>query len=88
MKSTTLSLARSQAVPRNTLPGDVGKHAKRVDAALPGKHTRLLYYRLSVRADKPRKLWSTSSFDVGSGPDTGRICYNVTTPTEGTYPST
>ncbi|KAJ5543770.1 hypothetical protein N7494_005049 [Penicillium frequentans] len=47
MKSTTLSLARSQAVPRNTLPGDVGKHAKRVDAALPGKHTRLLYYRLS-----------------------------------------
>ncbi|OQE33211.1 hypothetical protein PENNAL_c0436G00925, partial [Penicillium nalgiovense] len=47
MKSTTLNLARSQAVPRNTLPADVGKHAKRVDAALPGKHTRLLYDRLS-----------------------------------------
>ncbi|KAJ5593445.1 hypothetical protein N7537_010349 [Penicillium hordei] len=47
MKSTTLNLARSQAVPRNTLPVDVGKHAKRVDAALPGKHTRLLYDRLS-----------------------------------------
>ncbi|OQD76243.1 hypothetical protein PENANT_c134G02010, partial [Penicillium antarcticum] len=28
MKSTTLNLARSQAVPRNTLPADVGKHAK------------------------------------------------------------
>jgi ribonuclease HI len=47
MKSTTLNLARSRAVPRNTLPADVGKHAKRVDAALPGKHTRQLYDRLS-----------------------------------------
>lgn len=47
MKSTTLNLARSQAVPRNTLPADVGKHAKRVDAALPGRHTQLLYDRLS-----------------------------------------
>ncbi|KAG0152951.1 hypothetical protein PDIDSM_55550 [Penicillium digitatum] len=47
MKSTTLNLARSQTVPRNTLPADVGKHAKRVDAALPSKHTRLLYDRLS-----------------------------------------
>ncbi|KAK9853412.1 hypothetical protein MYU51_006493 [Penicillium brevicompactum] len=46
-KSTTLNLARSQAVPRNTLPAEVGKYAKRVDAALPGKHTRLLYDRLS-----------------------------------------
>ena len=47
MKSTTLNNARSQAVPRNGLPVDVGKHAKQVDAALPGKHTRLLYDRLS-----------------------------------------
>ncbi|KAJ5708140.1 hypothetical protein N7488_007941 [Penicillium malachiteum] len=47
MKSTTLNNARSQAVPRNGLPVDVGKHAERVDAALPGKHTRLLYDRLS-----------------------------------------
>ncbi|KAJ5267456.1 hypothetical protein N7478_010264 [Penicillium angulare] len=47
MKSTTLNLARSQAAPRDTLPAGVGKHAKRVDAALPGKHTRLLYDRLS-----------------------------------------
>ncbi|KAJ5215329.1 uncharacterized protein N7498_001736 [Penicillium cinerascens] len=47
MKSTTLSLARSQAVPSNGLPVNVGKHVKRVDAALPGKHTRQLYDRLS-----------------------------------------
>lgn len=47
MKSTTLNLARPQAVPRNILPQDVGYHAKRTDAALPGKHTRLLYDCLS-----------------------------------------
>ncbi|KAJ5085332.1 hypothetical protein N7532_010103 [Penicillium argentinense] len=47
MKSTTLNIARSQAVPSNDLPVDIGRHAKRVDAALPGKHTRQLYDRLS-----------------------------------------
>ncbi|OQD94840.1 hypothetical protein PENSOL_c023G07510 [Penicillium solitum] len=47
MKSTTLNIARSQAVPSNDLPGNIGRHAKRVDAALPGKHTRQLYDRLS-----------------------------------------
>jgi ribonuclease HI len=47
MKSTTLNIARSQAVPSNDLPANVGRHAKRVDAALPGKHTRQLYDRLS-----------------------------------------
>ncbi|CAP79219.1 Pc06g02260 [Penicillium rubens Wisconsin 54-1255] len=47
MKSTTLNIARSQAVPSNDLPANIGKHAKRVDAALPGKHTRQLYDRLS-----------------------------------------
>ena len=30
-----------------SLPENVGRHAKRVDAALPGKHTRQLYDRLS-----------------------------------------
>ena len=40
MKSTTLNIARSQAVPSNELRENVGRHAKRVDAALPGKHTR------------------------------------------------
>ena len=29
------------------LPDKVGRHSKRVDTALPGKHTRLLYDRLS-----------------------------------------
>ncbi|KAJ5264436.1 hypothetical protein N7505_007229 [Penicillium chrysogenum] len=47
MKSTTLNIARSQAVPSNDLPVNVGRHAKRVDAALSGKHTRQLYDRLS-----------------------------------------
>ncbi|CEJ62705.1 Putative Reverse transcriptase [Penicillium brasilianum] len=47
MKSTTLKIARSQAAPSNDLPGNVGRHVKRVDAALPGKHTRQLYDRLS-----------------------------------------
>ena len=35
MKSTTLNIARSQAVPSNDLPVNVGRHAKRVDAATP-----------------------------------------------------
>jgi hypothetical protein len=47
MKSTTLNIARSQAVANNDLPENVGRHVKRVDAALPGKHTRQLYDRLS-----------------------------------------
>jgi hypothetical protein len=47
MKSTTLNLARSQAATSNDLPENVGRHVKRVDAALPGKHTRQLYDRLS-----------------------------------------
>ena len=47
VKSTTLNISRSQAVPKNCLPENVGKHSKRVDAALPGKHTRQLYDRLS-----------------------------------------
>ncbi|KAJ5267820.1 hypothetical protein N7478_010628 [Penicillium angulare] len=47
MKSTTLNIARSQAVPTNELPQNVERHANRVDAALPGKHTRQLYDRLT-----------------------------------------
>ena len=47
MKSTTLNLAQSQVNPGNSLPENVGKHVKRVDSALPGKHTRQLYDRLS-----------------------------------------
>jgi ribonuclease HI len=47
MKSTTLNIARSQAATSHGLPENVGRHAKRVDSALPGKHTRQLYDRLS-----------------------------------------
>ncbi|CRG92890.1 hypothetical protein PISL3812_09965 [Talaromyces islandicus] len=47
MKSTTLNIARSQVGTSKALPETVGKHSKRVDAALPGKHTRQLYDRLS-----------------------------------------
>ena len=47
MKSRTLNIARSQAATSKGLPENVGRHAKRVDAALPGKNTRQLYDRLS-----------------------------------------
>jgi ribonuclease HI len=43
MKSTTLKIARSQAAPSSELPENVGRHSRRVDTALPGKHTRQLY---------------------------------------------
>ena len=47
MKSTTLNIARSQAALSSELPEKIGRHSRRVDAALPGKHTRQLYDRLS-----------------------------------------
>jgi ribonuclease HI len=43
MKSTTLNIAQSQVVASKELPENMGRHSKRVDAALPGKHTRQLY---------------------------------------------
>jgi hypothetical protein len=49
VKSTTLNAARSQAARSKGLPENIGRHAKRVDAALPGKHTRQLYDRLSCK---------------------------------------
>jgi hypothetical protein len=47
MKSTILNIAQSQAATSKGLPENVGRHAKRVDAALPGKHTRQLCDHLS-----------------------------------------
>ena len=38
-RSTTLNVARSKRGTSNHLPDKVGAHSKRVDAALPGKHT-------------------------------------------------
>jgi hypothetical protein len=36
-------------MPSNRLPEDVGKYSKRIDIALPGKHTRALYDPLSSK---------------------------------------
>lgn len=47
MQSTTLSTTRSKVNTKWSLPEKVGKHSKRVDAALPGKHTKQLYDQLS-----------------------------------------
>jgi ribonuclease HI/exonuclease III len=47
MKSTMLSAARTKRGTTRCLPEKVGKHSKRVDIALPGKHTRRLYDKLS-----------------------------------------
>ena len=47
MRSTTLNIAQSNRRTRNHLPDKVGAHSKRVDAALPGKHTQFLYEHLS-----------------------------------------
>ena len=47
MRSTTLNLLRKKRDTVRRLPDNVGKHSKRVDAALPGKHTRQLYDQLS-----------------------------------------
>ncbi|KAJ6114152.1 hypothetical protein N7512_007597 [Penicillium capsulatum] len=47
MKWTTLNIARFQAVPCSELPANIGRHSRQVDTALPEKHTRQLYDRLS-----------------------------------------
>jgi ribonuclease HI len=43
MKSTTLNIERKKIIGERSLPDRVGKYSKRVDAALPGQHTRQLY---------------------------------------------
>jgi hypothetical protein len=49
MKSTMLNAARAKRGTTRSLPEKVGLHSKRVDTALPGKHTRRLYDRLPWR---------------------------------------
>jgi hypothetical protein len=46
-RSTTLNIAWAKRGTSNHIPDKVGAHSKRVDAALPGKHTQLLYDCLS-----------------------------------------
>jgi ribonuclease HI len=47
MKSTMLNAARAKRGPTRYLPEKVGSHSKRVDTALPGRHTKRLYDKLS-----------------------------------------
>ncbi|KAJ6436857.1 reverse transcriptase [Purpureocillium lavendulum] len=47
MRSTTLGVARSVHCIVRDIPDDVGRFSKKVDAALPGKHTLQLYDGLS-----------------------------------------
>jgi hypothetical protein len=47
MQLTTLSAARTRVNSDRSLLEKVGRHSKRVDAALPGKHTKQLYDQLS-----------------------------------------
>ncbi|KAK7583226.1 hypothetical protein V3481_012568 [Fusarium oxysporum f. sp. vasinfectum] len=46
-KTTILSGIRTSLRNERKLPDGVGRHSKKVDLALPGKHTRLLYNQLS-----------------------------------------
>ena len=48
MRSTTLNIAqRKYKTDNKGLPENIGKYSKRLDVALPGKHTRQLYDHLS-----------------------------------------
>ena len=46
-KSTRLNVARTKREATASLPEHVGRYSKKIDTALPGKHTRQLYDRLS-----------------------------------------
>ena len=46
MRSTTYNIARRQGIAKK-VPADVGVYSRRIDTALPGKHTRQLYDGLS-----------------------------------------
>ena len=48
-RGTTLGAARAERWRQYKLPDGVGKFSKKVDTALPGKHTRQLYDALSWR---------------------------------------
>jgi hypothetical protein len=49
VRSTTLNVARAVQGTARSLPEKVGKLSKRVDTALPGKHTRKLYDQLTQK---------------------------------------
>ena len=47
MKSTMLNTAKAEHGTTRCLPDNVGAHSKKINTALPGKHTRKLYDNLS-----------------------------------------
>ena len=49
MRSTMISNARSRLPINKNWPDKIGQYSKRVDKALPGKHTKDLYDQLSCR---------------------------------------
>lgn len=49
VRSTTLNVARAKRGTARSLPEKVGKLSKKVDTALPGKHTRKLYDQLTQK---------------------------------------
>jgi hypothetical protein len=48
-KSTVINIARAERHKEKTLQERVGKHLKKIDTALPGRHTRTLYDALGRR---------------------------------------
>jgi hypothetical protein len=46
IKSTSLNIARQKQPATTCLPDKVGKYSKRIDVALPGKHTKVMYDQL------------------------------------------
>ena len=59
MKSTILNIVQFQQDISKVLPEKIGKYIKKVDAALPGKHTRQLYNRLLwKKASVLAQLWT------------------------------
>lgn len=48
-RSMTTNIARSNLPVNRKLPENVGKHSKRIDKALPGKHTKKLYNQFNRR---------------------------------------
>ncbi|KAM3551741.1 hypothetical protein MY1884_007566 [Beauveria asiatica] len=47
MRSTTLTIARTKLPVVDALPESVGRFSKRIDQALPGKHTKKTYDQLT-----------------------------------------
>lgn len=64
MRSTVLGTARAKLRPEKRLPDNVRKHSKKIDTALPGKHTRELY---------DKRTWTEASILVQLRMDMSRL---------------